>query len=279
MYLYQLQFNQRSRDIIYIYTFVRGIWSNAIVGISKTVVFVFNAETWRHRAGNPECKIVVKWGTAKTSWNPWVRTGTYEYELLGTHEDILGPCQFSLPSPWWTACPAVEVIPSVMEINTHLQKLKDDSWESGAFAGPGVAPDQRAEPADKHQHEWTTEGVCSSFSSKYTNGSFFTSAFQISLENISCRDFPGGAMVKNLPANAGDTGSRPGLEDPTCRGATKPASHNYWACAPRARALQQEATAIRSPNTATNSSPRSPQLEIARAQQWRPNTAKNKKYK
>ena len=42
------------------------------------------------------------------------------------------------------------------------------------------------------------------------------------------------------------------LEDPTCRGATKPMRHNYWACAlepashnywahvPRARALQQE---------------------------------------
>ena len=42
-------------------------------------------------------------------------------------------------------------------------------------------------------------------------------------------------------------------EDPTCRGATKPTHHNYWACAleparatttetraPRARALQQE---------------------------------------
>ena len=28
---------------------------------------------------------------------------------------------------------------------------------------------------------------------------------------ISSRDFPGGPMVKNLPANAGDTGSIPGL--------------------------------------------------------------------
>ena len=37
---------------------------------------------------------------------------------------------------------------------------------------------------------------------------------------------------------------------------------------PRARALQQrEATAMRSPRTATKSSPRSPQLEKARAQQ------------
>ena len=44
------------------------------------------------------------------------------------------------------------------------------------------------------------------------------------------RDFPGGAVVKNLPANTGDTGSIPGPEgpeDPTCHGATKPASHNY----------------------------------------------------
>ena len=29
-------------------------------------------------------------------------------------------------------------------------------------------------------------------------------------------------------------------EDPTCRGATKPVSHNYWACAPGACAPQQE---------------------------------------
>ena len=26
-----------------------------------------------------------------------------------------------------------------------------------------------------------------------------------------CRDFPGGIVVKNPPANAGDTGSSPGL--------------------------------------------------------------------
>ena len=36
--------------------------------------------------------------------------------------------------------------------------------------------------------------------------------------------FPGGAVVKNLPANAGNTCSR---EDPTCREATKPVHHNY----------------------------------------------------
>ena len=40
-------------------------------------------------------------------------------------------------------------------------------------------------------------------------------------------DFPGGAVVKNLPASSGDTGSIPGPEDPTCCGATEPVSHNY----------------------------------------------------
>ena len=37
-------------------------------------------------------------------------------------------------------------------------------------------------------------------------------------------------MVKNPPANAGEMGSiRSVQEDPTCGGATKPKSHNYWA--------------------------------------------------
>ena len=41
------------------------------------------------------------------------------------------------------------------------------------------------------------------------------------------RDFPGGTVVKNLPASAGDTGSIPGPEDPTWRGAAKPVGHSY----------------------------------------------------
>ena len=47
------------------------------------------------------------------------------------------------------------------------------------------------------------------------------------------RDFPGGAVVKNPPANAGDTVWALVREDPTCRGATKPMSHKYWAHAPQ----------------------------------------------
>ena len=79
-------------------------------------------------------------------------------------------------------------------------------------------------------------------------------------------------------------------EDPTCHRATKPVRHNYWACEPQllslhattteaqvptAHALQQrEVTTMRSPRTATKSSPCSPQLEKARAQQRRPNEVK-----
>ena len=73
-------------------------------------------------------------------------------------------------------------------------------------------------------------------------------------------------------------------EDPTCRGATKPLRHKYWACTlePASHnywspcSATREATAMRSLHTATKSSPRSPQLEKACGQQWRPNAAKNK---
>ena len=41
------------------------------------------------------------------------------------------------------------------------------------------------------------------------------------------QDFPGGLVVKNLPANAGDTGFIPGPGDPTCHGATRPMCCKY----------------------------------------------------
>ena len=50
-------------------------------------------------------------------------------------------------------------------------------------------------------------------------------------KNMWCRDFPGGALVKNLPSNAGDIGPSPGPGDPICHRATKPVCHNYGACA------------------------------------------------
>ena len=48
--------------------------------------------------------------------------------------------------------------------------------------------------------------------------------------NVKCKTggFPGGSVVKNLPANAGDARVRALVwEDPTCCGAAGPVSHNY----------------------------------------------------
>ena len=42
-------------------------------------------------------------------------------------------------------------------------------------------------------------------------------------------DFPGGLVTKSLPANAGDTGLLPGVEDSARSGAAKPVCHSYWA--------------------------------------------------
>ena len=78
-------------------------------------------------------------------------------------------------------------------------------------------------------------------------------------------DFPGGAVVKNPPADARDTVLALVREDPTCRGAAKPVRHNYWACALEPWATTTEASAPRA---------RAPQQEKplqwkARAPQWR----------
>ena len=89
--------------------------------------------------------------------------------------------------------------------------------------------------------------------------------------------FPGGAVVENLPANAEDTGSSPGLgRSHMLRG--------KWACEPQLLSLRiwslcsatRETAIVRGPRTAMRSCPRSPQLEKALAQKRRPNTAINK---
>ena len=58
-------------------------------------------------------------------------------------------------------------------------------------------------------------------------GEYSNTLTQVPLQEWTYWDFPGGAGIKNPPANAGDTGSSPGPEDPTCRRATKPMCHNY----------------------------------------------------
>ena len=79
--------------------------------------------------------------------------------------------------------------------------------------------------------------------------------------------FPGGAVVENLPASAGDTGSSPGLGR----------SHmlwSNWTREPQLLSLRvwslcsatREAARVRGPCTAMKSGPRLPQLEKALAE-------------
>ena len=65
-------------------------------------------------------------------------------------------------------------------------------------------------------------------------------------------------------------------EDPTCRGAAGPVSHNCSACASGACAPQQEVATVRGPRAAMKSGPHLPQLEKALMQKQGPNTALNK---
>ena len=87
-------------------------------------------------------------------------------------------------------------------------------------------------------------------------------------------------MVENLPANAGDTGSSPGL-------GRSHMPRSNWAREPQllrlciwslCSATREEAT-VRGLRTAMKSGPCSPQLEKALAQKRRPNTAKKKERK
>ena len=81
------------------------------------------------------------------------------------------------------------------------------------------------------------------------------------------RGFPSGAVVESLPANAGDTGSSPGLG-----GSHVPRSG--WAREPQLLGLRVwslcsatgEAAMVRGPRTVMKGGPRLPQLEKALAQ-------------
>ena len=94
------------------------------------------------------------------------------------------------------------------------------------------------------------------------------------------KGFPGGSVVENLPANAGDTGSSPGL-------GRSHMSRSDWAREPQLLSLRiwslcsatREAAIMRGPRTAMRSGPRLPQLEKALAQKRRPNTAIKKERK
>ena len=87
------------------------------------------------------------------------------------------------------------------------------------------------------------------------------------LENKRFWGFPGGTVVEDLPANAGDTGSSPGL-------GRSHMPRSNWACEPQLLSLRvwslcsatREAATVRGPHTAMKSGPRLLQLEKALTQ-------------
>ena len=101
------------------------------------------------------------------------------------------------------------------------------------------------------------------------------------IKNIQ-QGFPGGAVVENLPANAGNAGSSPGLgrsHMPRSNWAREPQllSLRVWSlCVWSLCSATREAAIVRGPRTAMKSGPHSPQLEKALTQKRRPNTDKNK---
>ena len=94
----------------------------------------------------------------------------------------------------------------------------------------------------------------------------------------SKQGFPGGAVVENLPASAGDTSSSPDVG-----GSHMPRSG--WALEPQLLSLRvwslcsatREAAIVRGPPTAMRSGPCLPRLERALAQRRGPNIDKKKK--
>ena len=84
-------------------------------------------------------------------------------------------------------------------------------------------------------------------------------------------------MVESLPANAGDTGSGPGL-------GRSHMPRSGWAGEPQLLSLRvwslcsatREAAVVGGPRTAMKGGPRLPQLEKALAQRRGPSAAKNK---
>ncbi|KAJ8786157.1 hypothetical protein J1605_006513 [Eschrichtius robustus] len=85
--------------------------------------------------------------------------------------------------------------------------------------------------------------------------------------NTSSAGFPGGTVVENPPANAGDTGSSPGLgrsHMPRSNWAREPQllSLRIWSLCSATR----EAAIMRGRRTTMKSGPRLPQLEKALAQ-------------
>ena len=171
-------------------------------------------------------------------------------------------------------------------VDMSLSKLKRESWKPGILQFMESQRIRQDWPTERHHHK---QGV---FPSYGRQAEILKSRSRKAL-NKNQRGFPGGKMVENLPANAGDTVSTPvsrlyilslclfntyaeyimqnarlhkaqaGINPTFCK-ATRPMQHtmtelmcsSYWS--PRTwspSSTTREATAMRSPCTATRAQP------------------------
>ena len=94
--------------------------------------------------------------------------------------------------------------------------------------------------------------------------------------NIILRNFPGGLVVKNLPANAGDVGLIPGLGRTHMQWSNLAHAPQLLSVTTQSLSSTRAATTMRSPHTTMKTHPCSLQLNKATVWQLRPSIAKNK---
>ena len=102
---------------------------------------------------------------------------------------------------------------------------RQEYWNGLPFPPPGDLPDPRIKPSSSMTpiltDSFTTEPLGKPTAWKVGVGKCSESSLKL--------NFPGGSVVENLSASAGDTDSQSLVwEDSTCSTATKPVHHNYW---------------------------------------------------
>ena len=166
---------------------------------------------------------------------------------------------------WLTAC------------NSAERSSKVKTWKSTGFSNMEITSDHSKKGV--RRAEGTVEPVGK-------DGKWWNQAGWYNFKSLAL-GFPGGRVVKNSPANAGDTGLLSGPGRCHMPGSNWACMHNYWASAlePKCHnfwsplfknscSTTREVTAIGSPHTARKSSPYLSQLGKAHVQQQRPSTAK-----
>ena len=160
--------------------------------------------------------------------------------------------------------------PRVMKIKTKINTW--DLIKLNSFRTAKESINKKKRQPSEWEKIFANEAIDKGLISK-----IYKQLMQLNIKKQTTRGFPGGTVVENLPANAGDTGSSPRL------GRSR-VPRSSWARGPQLLSLRVwslcsatgEAAMVRGPRTAMGRGPHLPQLERALAQKRRLNTVINK---